>query len=163
MNSWPAYHGLKPSTTEDPPCRGTMRVKSVERSNVFPWMWYGVVVRRGWCQLRCHPRHLTMVQNAEVPLDEDDLIEFRTVYDTKEVENDVVEERALEFQRNLKFCSARYQEKELHKQLERNKKTAASNRLCNNQINQQAVNKERNSSFKSKSTVPDTSTDGSSS
>ncbi|GFW25011.1 uncharacterized protein TNCV_3155141 [Trichonephila clavipes] len=24
--------------------------------------WCGVVVRRGGCQLRCHPRHLTMVQ-----------------------------------------------------------------------------------------------------
>ncbi|GFX84034.1 uncharacterized protein TNCV_4858421 [Trichonephila clavipes] len=28
--------------------------------------WCGVVVRRGGCQLRCHPRHLTMVQNDEV-------------------------------------------------------------------------------------------------
>ncbi|GFU39087.1 uncharacterized protein TNCV_1849881 [Trichonephila clavipes] len=26
----------------------------------------GVVVRRWWCQLRCRPRHLTMVQNYEV-------------------------------------------------------------------------------------------------
>ncbi|GFX08595.1 uncharacterized protein TNCV_4170941 [Trichonephila clavipes] len=26
----------------------------------------GVVVRRGGCQLRCHPRHLTMVENGEV-------------------------------------------------------------------------------------------------
>ncbi|GFV95525.1 hypothetical protein TNCV_4575261 [Trichonephila clavipes] len=25
--------------------------------------WCGVVVRRGGCQLRCRPRHLTMVQN----------------------------------------------------------------------------------------------------
>ncbi|GFW91784.1 uncharacterized protein TNCV_3400441 [Trichonephila clavipes] len=28
--------------------------------------WCGVVVRRGWCQLRCRPRHLTMVQNYVV-------------------------------------------------------------------------------------------------
>ncbi|GFU84410.1 RNA-directed DNA polymerase from mobile element jockey [Trichonephila clavipes] len=28
--------------------------------------WCGVVVRRGRCQLRCHPRHLTMVQNYVV-------------------------------------------------------------------------------------------------
>ncbi|GFW56769.1 uncharacterized protein TNCV_4068491 [Trichonephila clavipes] len=30
--------------------------------------WCGVVVRRGWCQLRCRPRHLTMVQNYVVRL-----------------------------------------------------------------------------------------------
>ncbi|GFY23460.1 uncharacterized protein TNCV_3941521 [Trichonephila clavipes] len=29
-------------------------------------LWYGVVVRRGECQLRYRPRHLTMVQNCEV-------------------------------------------------------------------------------------------------
>ncbi|GFV75591.1 uncharacterized protein TNCV_2240401 [Trichonephila clavipes] len=28
--------------------------------------WCGVVVRRGGCQLRCRPRHLTMVQNYVV-------------------------------------------------------------------------------------------------
>ncbi|GFY02881.1 uncharacterized protein TNCV_3507611 [Trichonephila clavipes] len=28
--------------------------------------WFGVVVRRGGCQLRCHPRHLTMVHNYVV-------------------------------------------------------------------------------------------------
>ncbi|GFX39168.1 uncharacterized protein TNCV_359821 [Trichonephila clavipes] len=28
--------------------------------------WCGVVVRRGGCQLRYHPRHLTMVQNYVV-------------------------------------------------------------------------------------------------
>ncbi|GFW96109.1 uncharacterized protein TNCV_958221 [Trichonephila clavipes] len=28
--------------------------------------WWGVVVRRGGCQLRCRPRHLTMVQNYVV-------------------------------------------------------------------------------------------------
>ncbi|GFX81856.1 uncharacterized protein TNCV_2570561 [Trichonephila clavipes] len=28
--------------------------------------WCGVVVKRGWCQLRCRPRHLTMVQNYVV-------------------------------------------------------------------------------------------------
>ncbi|GFX59752.1 uncharacterized protein TNCV_1777911 [Trichonephila clavipes] len=28
--------------------------------------WCGVVVRRGGCQLRCRPRHLTMVQNCVV-------------------------------------------------------------------------------------------------
>ncbi|GFW12040.1 uncharacterized protein TNCV_4531051 [Trichonephila clavipes] len=28
--------------------------------------WCGVVVRRGDCQLRCRPRHLTMVQNYAV-------------------------------------------------------------------------------------------------
>ncbi|GFV38098.1 uncharacterized protein TNCV_4204081 [Trichonephila clavipes] len=28
--------------------------------------WCGVLVRRGGCQLRCQPRHWTMVQNYEV-------------------------------------------------------------------------------------------------
>ncbi|GFV78187.1 uncharacterized protein TNCV_1036551 [Trichonephila clavipes] len=28
--------------------------------------WWGGVVRRRGCQLRCRPRHLTMVQNYEV-------------------------------------------------------------------------------------------------
>ncbi|GFT26908.1 uncharacterized protein TNCV_4674761 [Trichonephila clavipes] len=28
--------------------------------------WCGVVVRRRRCQLRCHPHHLTMVQNYVV-------------------------------------------------------------------------------------------------
>ncbi|GFX40469.1 uncharacterized protein TNCV_1412791 [Trichonephila clavipes] len=28
--------------------------------------WYGVVVRRGWCQIRCRPRHLTMAQRYVV-------------------------------------------------------------------------------------------------
>ncbi|GFT35882.1 uncharacterized protein TNCV_2154411 [Trichonephila clavipes] len=28
--------------------------------------WCGLVVRRGECQLRCHPRHLIMIQNYEV-------------------------------------------------------------------------------------------------
>ncbi|GFY17161.1 uncharacterized protein TNCV_1089371 [Trichonephila clavipes] len=28
--------------------------------------WCGVVVKRGGCQLRCRPRHLTMVQNYVV-------------------------------------------------------------------------------------------------
>ncbi|GFX06926.1 hypothetical protein TNCV_1202411 [Trichonephila clavipes] len=53
-------HEFEPSTTKDPPCRAAMHVKSVES---FP---VGVVVRREGCQLRCHPRHLTMVQNYVV-------------------------------------------------------------------------------------------------
>ncbi|GFS62153.1 uncharacterized protein TNCV_477001 [Trichonephila clavipes] len=31
-----------------------------------PSGWRGVVVRRGGCQLRCRPRHLTMIQNYVV-------------------------------------------------------------------------------------------------
>ncbi|GFU86261.1 hypothetical protein TNCV_369171 [Trichonephila clavipes] len=41
---WPVGHEFEPSTAEDPPCRGTMHVKSVESSNVLPWC---SVVRRG--------------------------------------------------------------------------------------------------------------------
>ncbi|GFX65491.1 uncharacterized protein TNCV_4735391 [Trichonephila clavipes] len=60
---WLACHEFKPSTSEDPPCREVMHVKSVESSNVLPC---GVEVRRGRCQLRCRPHHLTMVQNDKV-------------------------------------------------------------------------------------------------
>ncbi|GFV24301.1 uncharacterized protein TNCV_422911 [Trichonephila clavipes] len=57
-------HEFEPSTTKDPPCRAAMHVKSVESSNVLPWC--GVEVRREGCQLRCRPRHLTMVENYVV-------------------------------------------------------------------------------------------------
>ncbi|GFY28038.1 uncharacterized protein TNCV_4563901 [Trichonephila clavipes] len=43
--------------------RCTLNLSRAETSS----RWCGVVVRRGWCQLRCRPRHLTMVQNCVVP------------------------------------------------------------------------------------------------
>ncbi|GFX62688.1 hypothetical protein TNCV_4868481 [Trichonephila clavipes] len=65
-------HGwLAPSSSpvplKFPPCRGVMHIKSVESSNVLPLVWCGswVVERKGF-QLRCRPRHLTMVQNNGV-------------------------------------------------------------------------------------------------
>ncbi|GFT59909.1 uncharacterized protein TNCV_705281 [Trichonephila clavipes] len=39
--------------------RCTLNLSRAEMSS----RWCGVVVRRGGCQLRCRPRHLTMVQN----------------------------------------------------------------------------------------------------
>ncbi|GFV97906.1 hypothetical protein TNCV_5069461 [Trichonephila clavipes] len=36
IGSWLACHEFEPSTTKDPPCRGTMHVKPVESSNVLP-------------------------------------------------------------------------------------------------------------------------------
>ncbi|GFW86498.1 ntA domain-containing protein [Trichonephila clavipes] len=42
--------------------RCTLNLSRVETSS----RWCGVVVRRGGCQLRCRPRHLTMVQNYVV-------------------------------------------------------------------------------------------------
>ncbi|GFW31180.1 sterile alpha motif domain-containing protein 5 [Trichonephila clavipes] len=42
--------------------RCTLNLSRAETSSC----WCGVVVRRGGCQLRCHPRHLTMVQNDVV-------------------------------------------------------------------------------------------------
>ncbi|GFX29313.1 uncharacterized protein TNCV_3218471 [Trichonephila clavipes] len=42
--------------------RGTLNLSRAETSS----RWCGVVVRRGGCQLRCRPRHLTMVQNYVV-------------------------------------------------------------------------------------------------
>ncbi|GFV76345.1 histone-lysine N-methyltransferase SETMAR [Trichonephila clavipes] len=60
IGSWLACHEFEPSTTQDPPRRGAMHVKSVESSNVLPVVWCD---RRGRCQFRYRPRHLTMVQN----------------------------------------------------------------------------------------------------
>ncbi|GFU33136.1 uncharacterized protein TNCV_4156611 [Trichonephila clavipes] len=42
--------------------RCTLNLSRTEASS----RWCGVVVRRGGCQLRCRPRHLTMVQNYVV-------------------------------------------------------------------------------------------------
>ncbi|GFV13947.1 uncharacterized protein TNCV_524241 [Trichonephila clavipes] len=42
--------------------RCTLSLSRAETSS----RWCGVVVRRGGCQLRCRPRHLTMVQNYVV-------------------------------------------------------------------------------------------------
>ncbi|GFY09432.1 uncharacterized protein TNCV_4321111 [Trichonephila clavipes] len=38
---------------------------NLSRNETFS-RWCGGVVRREWCQLRCRPRHLTMVQNYVV-------------------------------------------------------------------------------------------------
>ncbi|GFV83572.1 uncharacterized protein TNCV_5120621 [Trichonephila clavipes] len=93
MDSCPACHEFEPSAAEDPPwgCgspvvkvsnhgrhvmssiqvplktrrvghRCTLNLSRAETSS----RWCGVVVRRGGCQLRCRPRHLTMVQNYVV-------------------------------------------------------------------------------------------------
>ncbi|GFV50719.1 hypothetical protein TNCV_2213801 [Trichonephila clavipes] len=56
---------LESGTAEDPPCRGGRRTLNVSRAQTSS-RWCGGVVRRGRCQLRCRPRHLTMVQNYEV-------------------------------------------------------------------------------------------------
>ncbi|GFT30863.1 uncharacterized protein TNCV_1682521 [Trichonephila clavipes] len=42
--------------------RCTLNLSRAETSS----RWCGVVVRRGGCQLKCRPRHLTMVQNYVV-------------------------------------------------------------------------------------------------
>ncbi|GFV70192.1 uncharacterized protein TNCV_2553361 [Trichonephila clavipes] len=42
--------------------RGTLNLSRADTSS----RWWGVVVRREECQLRCHPRILAMVQNDEV-------------------------------------------------------------------------------------------------
>ncbi|GFX39103.1 hypothetical protein TNCV_359171 [Trichonephila clavipes] len=63
-DSWLTCHEFEPNTAEDQMCRGTMHVKSAEAQKFFSWC--GVEVSRRWCQLRCHFRQLTMVQNYEV-------------------------------------------------------------------------------------------------
>ncbi|GFU49383.1 hypothetical protein TNCV_2161831 [Trichonephila clavipes] len=63
-DSWLACHEFEHCTAEDPPCRGTVHVKSirVQRSS----RWYGVVAGRGGFRLRYRLCHLTMVQNYEL-------------------------------------------------------------------------------------------------
>ncbi|GFY16398.1 hypothetical protein TNCV_2350411 [Trichonephila clavipes] len=62
IGSSQACHEFEPSTTKDPPCREqcTLNLPRTQTSS----RWCGS--RRGGCQLRCRPRHLTMVQNDEV-------------------------------------------------------------------------------------------------
>ncbi|GFV80976.1 uncharacterized protein TNCV_2269601 [Trichonephila clavipes] len=57
MNSSPVP--LKTHRVEE---RGTLNLLRAQTSSV----WCGVVVRKGKCQLRYRPHHLTMVQNDEV-------------------------------------------------------------------------------------------------
>ncbi|GFT17565.1 hypothetical protein TNCV_4807981 [Trichonephila clavipes] len=35
--TWPGCHAFKPSTAEDPPCRGAMHLTSFQSSNVLPF------------------------------------------------------------------------------------------------------------------------------
>ncbi|GFV64320.1 uncharacterized protein TNCV_2502381 [Trichonephila clavipes] len=76
MDLWPGYqvvkvsnHGWHVSSSSPVPQktrrvgqRCTLNLSRAEMSS----RWCGVVVRRGGCQLRCRPRHLTMLQNDEV-------------------------------------------------------------------------------------------------
>ncbi|GFX28194.1 uncharacterized protein TNCV_15331 [Trichonephila clavipes] len=63
-DSWLMCPAFEPSSTEDPPCRKVMHVKSVQCSNVLPFVWCGSYERG--CQIRRRPRHLTIVQNYEI-------------------------------------------------------------------------------------------------
>ncbi|GBL74700.1 hypothetical protein AVEN_243582-1 [Araneus ventricosus] len=57
--------GSKPDSTEQPPCTGPLARQIIRReSNVLSLVWCGSLER--WCQLRCRPRHLTVVQNYDV-------------------------------------------------------------------------------------------------
>ncbi|GFX23570.1 uncharacterized protein TNCV_3770441 [Trichonephila clavipes] len=63
-DTWAAYHEFELSAAEDPPYKEAMHVKSVESSIVLPLVW--CESSKSGCQLRCRPRHLTMVQNDKV-------------------------------------------------------------------------------------------------
>ncbi|GFX35510.1 hypothetical protein TNCV_103171 [Trichonephila clavipes] len=41
IDSRPVFYECEPSTAEDPPCSGAMHVKSIESSNVLPFVWRG--------------------------------------------------------------------------------------------------------------------------
>ncbi|GFW40316.1 transposon Ty3-I Gag-Pol polyprotein [Trichonephila clavipes] len=63
-NLWPASQKFEPSTAEDPSYSGgVVHVKYVETQTSS--CWCDVEVRRRGGQLRCRPRHLSMVQNYE--------------------------------------------------------------------------------------------------
>ncbi|GFY13096.1 hypothetical protein TNCV_666581 [Trichonephila clavipes] len=57
-----ACHEFEPSTAED---RVGERCPLNQSRAQTSYRWWGVEVRRGGCQLRCRPRHLTMAQNYE--------------------------------------------------------------------------------------------------
>ncbi|GFV06545.1 hypothetical protein TNCV_2948671 [Trichonephila clavipes] len=61
----PACHEIEPCAAEDPPCRSGRCMLKLSRLKVLPWC--GVEFRMG-CQLRCLPRHFTLVQNDEARL-----------------------------------------------------------------------------------------------
>ncbi|GFX98589.1 hypothetical protein TNCV_1501671 [Trichonephila clavipes] len=61
MDSWSACHEFEPSTAEDPPCRGGRYTLNAYVESETSSRWY--VERRGKCQFRCRPRHMTVVQN----------------------------------------------------------------------------------------------------
>ncbi|GFW34116.1 hypothetical protein TNCV_287981 [Trichonephila clavipes] len=57
-------HEFEPSATEDKLCKEAIHVITVEAQTSF--RWHGVFFLEKWCQLRCHSRLLTVVQNDEV-------------------------------------------------------------------------------------------------
>ncbi|GBM82009.1 hypothetical protein AVEN_51854-1 [Araneus ventricosus] len=57
--------GSKIDSTEDPSYIGIIHVKSYVGGQTSS-RWCGSEVRRGVCQLKCRPRHLTQFQNYEV-------------------------------------------------------------------------------------------------
>ncbi|GFY14973.1 hypothetical protein TNCV_235231 [Trichonephila clavipes] len=61
-HSWLSCLEFQPSTTEDPLCRLGPCMVNMSRLKCTP---VGVMWGNG-CQLRCHPRHLTVAQNHEI-------------------------------------------------------------------------------------------------
>ncbi|GFX54615.1 uncharacterized protein TNCV_793011 [Trichonephila clavipes] len=59
-------HGRHVMSSSPVPPKTRLVGENLSRAQTF-FRWYGVVVRREKCQLRCLPRHLTMAQNYEVP------------------------------------------------------------------------------------------------
>ncbi|GFV29504.1 uncharacterized protein TNCV_2728851 [Trichonephila clavipes] len=53
-------------TSSSPVLLKTHGIEERHTLNLSGAQTVGVVVRRGECQLRCHPRHLTMAQNCVV-------------------------------------------------------------------------------------------------
>ncbi|GFW01564.1 histone-lysine N-methyltransferase SETMAR [Trichonephila clavipes] len=58
IGSSQAWHEFEPLKAHRVGWRGKLNLSRAETSS----RWCGVVVRRGDCRLRCHPRHLAMVQ-----------------------------------------------------------------------------------------------------
>ncbi|GBM01976.1 hypothetical protein AVEN_269576-1 [Araneus ventricosus] len=56
--------GLKPNSTEEPPCKRVWYTLNPWGPNVLPLVWCGSL--ESGCQLKCCPFHLTVVQNYEI-------------------------------------------------------------------------------------------------
>ncbi|GFS73427.1 uncharacterized protein TNCV_1101531 [Trichonephila clavipes] len=82
-DSWQVYHEFKTSTTEDPPCREAMHVKSVESSSVLPLVWCGSQERRVPYQ-----KHICQIETSDKTVswgNRQEYLRFVSISDKKDI------------------------------------------------------------------------------